>query len=113
MSEDASYRDSHAMQGKGEQYDSYYENDPWQAFMWRHEQACIDDLRPNFLFQPERRRIEAFRRAEQRVSPQPRHLGVQLFAKVSGQALASMLGCRVEVVKIGLVGLQGEHIASI
>jgi SAM-dependent methyltransferase len=44
MSEEASYRDSHATPGKGEQYDSYYESDPWQAFMWRQEQACIDDL---------------------------------------------------------------------
>jgi predicted TPR repeat methyltransferase len=44
MSQTESYRDSHSTEGKGAQYDSYYENDPWQAFMWRREQACIDDL---------------------------------------------------------------------
>ena len=44
MSDEASYRESHAMPGKGEQYDAYYETDPWQAFVWRQEQACIDEL---------------------------------------------------------------------
>jgi trans-aconitate methyltransferase len=44
MSEDESYRDSHTGTGKGEQYDSYYSTDPWQSFMWRREQACIDNL---------------------------------------------------------------------
>ena len=44
MSEDESYRDSHTGTGKGQQYDSYYSTDPWQSFMWRREQDCIDDL---------------------------------------------------------------------
>jgi SAM-dependent methyltransferase len=44
MSQGASYRDSHSVEGKGEQYESYYANDPWQAFMWAREQACIDEL---------------------------------------------------------------------
>ena len=43
-SEYRSYRESHCGQGKGEQYDSYYLHDPWQNFMWRGEQECIEEL---------------------------------------------------------------------
>ncbi len=49
MSQEASYRESHAMPGKGEQYDAYYETDPWQAFVWRQEQLCIQELLTEYL----------------------------------------------------------------
>ncbi len=44
MNKENSYRTTHIAKDKGKQYDSYYVNDPWQAFMWHREQICINEL---------------------------------------------------------------------
>lgn len=36
-----SYRESHKYQGKGAEYEAYYENKPWQRFLWSREREII------------------------------------------------------------------------
>jgi len=36
-----SYRDSHKYESKGAEYEAYYENRPWQRFLWSREQEVL------------------------------------------------------------------------
>ncbi|OHB65428.1 MAG: hypothetical protein A2168_01675 [Planctomycetes bacterium RBG_13_50_24] len=36
-----SYRDSHKYEGKGAEYEAYYQNKAWQRFLWSREQEII------------------------------------------------------------------------
>ena len=36
-----SYRESHKYEGKGAEYDAYYQNKAWQRFLWSREQEII------------------------------------------------------------------------
>jgi len=36
-----SYRDSHKYEGKGAEYEAYYQNKTWQRFLWSREQEII------------------------------------------------------------------------
>jgi len=41
MSQQYSYRDSHKYAGKGTEYESYYEKQSWQRFLWSRERRII------------------------------------------------------------------------
>lgn len=36
-----SYRESHKYEGKGAEYEQYYQNKPWQSYLWSREQEII------------------------------------------------------------------------
>jgi SAM-dependent methyltransferase len=36
-----SYRESHKYEGKGAEYEAYYENKPWQSYLWSREREII------------------------------------------------------------------------
>ena len=44
-----SYRESHKYEGKGDEYEAYYENQAWEKFLWSREQEIILKILDKYL----------------------------------------------------------------
>jgi len=44
-----SYRESHKYEGKGAEYEQYYQNKPWQRYLWLREQEIILRILEKYL----------------------------------------------------------------